>query len=116
MCDMLMALYIGVSSSVWWSKSRPMLGAVAHPCFSKTARSHPAHREASRDRHGASARAVRDRRLADDVMESPAERAQAAEADVEADISHAALGFAQKEHRALDAAALEVAVWRFAKR
>ena len=68
-------------------------------------------------RHGSTcgAVAVRARRLADDRAERPAERAEAREADVEADLGDAALGLAQHEHRPLDAAALEVAVRRLAE-
>jgi hypothetical protein len=40
--------------------------------------------------------AVAGRRLADDVAESPAERAQAGEADVEADVGDASVGLAQQ--------------------
>src|ERR1700680_1903234 len=111
-----MALYIGCVLLPGWSETRPMLGSVACPGFSKTARSHPAHREASRHSHHASALAIRDRRLADDVAEGAAEGAQAVEADVEANVSDASLGLAQQEHRALDAAALQVAVRRLAER
>src|SRR5262249_37508769 len=45
-----------------------------------------------------------------------AERAQAVEADVEADVGDAAIGRPQQEHRALDAPALQVAVRRLAER
>ena len=48
-------------------------------------------------------------------MEGAAERAEAVEADVEADIGDAAIGRSQQEHRALDAPALQVAVRRLAE-
>ena len=56
------------------------------------------------------------RRLADDVAERPAERPQAGEPDVEADVGHAAVGLAQQEHRPLDPPALQIAVRRLAER
>src|ERR1051326_8143481 len=54
--------------------------------------------------------AVVGRCLADYLRESPAERPEARKRDIEADVGHAAIGFAEKEHRSLDAAPLEVAV------
>src|SRR5919112_727208 len=84
--------------------------------FSETARSHPGLREVARDRLGLGAAAVLGRRLADDLAERAAERAEAEEADVEADLGDAAVALAQQEHRALDAAALEVAVRGLAER
>jgi hypothetical protein len=54
-------------------------------------------------------------RLADDGPERPAERPQAREADVVADVGDAPVGFAQQEHRPLDTTTLEVAVWRLAE-
>src|SRR4051794_41122794 len=86
--------------------------------FSETARSPPDHPEARRDvvpgaRH---ALAIPRRRLADDVAEGAAERAQAREADVEADLGDAAVGLGQQRHRALHAAALQVAVRCLAER
>src|SRR3954451_14050871 len=86
-----------------------------HARFSKTARSRPGHREAVRNGLRLGARAVRARRLADDLAEGPAERAEAAEADVEADVGDAAIGLDEQEHRPLDAPALEVAVRRLAE-
>src|ERR1700716_1850368 len=93
-----------------------MLGAVRQPGFSKTARSHPGHREARWDGHRDSARAVRDRSLAHDVVKRAAEGAEAGEADVEADVRHAARSLDQQEHCPLDTAALKVAVRRLTKR
>src|SRR3954470_20317169 len=84
--------------------------------FSETARSRPGHAEAGRGRRHGGAPAVLGGRFADDVAERPAERAEAREADVEADLGHAAVGLAEQEHRALDAAALEVAVRGLAER
>src|SRR5687768_1542241 len=86
--------------------------------FSESARPRPGHGEAGW--HGAGHRrgavAVRDRRLANDVAERPAEGAEAREADVEADVEDAAVRLAQQPHRALDAAALEVAMRCLAER
>src|SRR5919202_6799509 len=48
-------------------------------------------------------RAVRRRRHADDAVERRAERAEALEADLEADLADAELGVAQELLRALDA-------------
>jgi hypothetical protein len=46
----------------------------------------------------------------DDLVESPAERAEAREPDVEADVGHASIRFAQQEHGALDSPALKVSM------
>src|SRR5436853_3840591 len=83
--------------------------------FSKTARSCPGHRETVRHGHDRAALAVGRRRLANDCLKTAAERAQAVEAHVEADVGHASIGGTQQEHRPLDPAALEIAVWRLAK-
>src|SRR3954451_8889214 len=91
------------------------LDAARRPRFSETARSRPRHREARRDGRRAAVAAVLARRRADDRAERPAERAEAGEADLEADLGDAVVGRAQQEHRALDAAALQVAVWRLAE-
>src|SRR5689334_24968708 len=92
-----------------------MLLAVFRGRFSKTAGSHPRHREARRgvddDAPGAVFRGV----LADDVAESAAERAEAGKPDLEADVGDASLRFAQQEHRPLNAPALQVAVRRLAE-
>ena len=48
-------------------------------------------------------------------MERPAESAEAGKPDVQADVGHTSVGFAQQEHRTLDPAALKVAVRRFAE-
>src|SRR5262245_32838770 len=91
----------------------PKLRGARPARFSKIAAwSRPRHREARRHGDGLAARAELARRLAHDLAERTAERPEAEEADVEADLGHAALGLAQEEHRALDAAALEVAVRR----
>src|SRR5258705_12251161 len=70
----------------------------------------PASRHWQRDSGVAEAGAVGRRRLAHDGTERTAERAQAVEPHVEADLGHGALGLAQQLHGALDAAALQVAV------
>jgi hypothetical protein len=49
-------------------------------------------------------------------VESPAEGAQAAETDIEADVCYAPVGDPQEKHRALDAPALKIAVRGFSKR
>src|SRR5438270_1229293 len=95
--------------------SCPTLDDVARPVFSKTARSCPGHREAVWDGFDRPALTVCRRRLANDVAKAPAERAQAVEADVEADVHDAAVGRPQQEHRPLDPAALQVAVRRLAE-
>src|SRR4051794_40278343 len=93
----------------------PKLLGVRRPRFSETARSHPRPREAVRhDGPDNAAVAVLRRRLADDLAERAAERAQAREPDVEADLGHALVRLAEQEHRALDAPALEVAMRRLA--
>src|SRR3954464_7530311 len=104
-----------MAEMVMASNMAPTLIEDAGARFSKTARSHPAHREARRGVGRLRAAAVLRGRLADDAAERAAERAEAREADVEADLGDAAVGLAQQEHRALDAAALQVAVWRLAE-
>src|SRR5918995_3649137 len=84
--------------------------------FSETARSRPGLHEAGRD--GSEVRRsppIGRRWLADDVGEGPAERAQAREAHVEADLGHAAVGLPEQEHRPLDPAALQVTMRRLAE-
>src|ERR1700674_1063207 len=92
-----------------------MLSAAFDPGFSKTARSHPGHREAGRDGKHELAIAVFGRRIANDVGEGPAESAEAAKADVEADVSDAARCLPQQEHRPLHPPALQVAMRRLAE-
>src|SRR5687767_13260200 len=85
--------------------------------FSKTARSGPRLREAGGDRPQVSrAPAIGGRRLADDRGERAAERPEAREADVEADLRDRPVGFTQEKHRALNAAPLQVAVRGLAER
>src|SRR3954452_14178640 len=84
--------------------------------FSETARSRLRPREAARDRLDRRVAPVLRRRAPDDLAERPAERPEAREADVEADLGDAAVGLAQQEHRPLDAPALQVAVRRLAER
>src|SRR5712692_3431919 len=104
MCEMLMPLNIGESSSVLWSGMQPMLCPVLLPGFSKTARSCPGHGETIGHGKDLAARSVLGWCLADDVSKRPAERPEAAKADVQADASHAAVGLAQQEHGPLHAA------------
>src|SRR5438477_2313289 len=80
---------------------------------------HPRHRPTGRhEQRGAlagEARAVLRGRLADDRAKRAAERAQAVEAHVEADLGDRARGLTQELHRPLHAAALQVAVRRLAE-
>src|SRR5262245_8871244 len=88
---------------------RTMLVTYGGTRFSKTARSRPRLREAGGHRAQiCRPLAVRRRRLADDLVKRAAERAEAGEADVQADVAHAALGLAQHEHRTLHPPALEI--------
>src|SRR5215210_3084713 len=90
---------------------RATLTGAAPVRFSKTARSRPFLREATRDAAQVGGPpAVGRRRVADDRLEGPAEGAEAVEADVQADLAHAPVGLPQKEHRALDPPPLEVPV------
>jgi len=84
-------------------------------CFSKTARSRPRHHEARRHGRHLPAQPERRRRFTHDHLKCPAERAEAVEADVEADVGDAAIRGTQQKHRALDAAALQIAVRRLAE-
>src|SRR5262245_65243823 len=95
------------------------MGATLPGCapsgFSKTARSHPCLREAGRDRAEVGRLpAIPARRLPDELGEGPRERAEAAKADVEADLGDAPIRLPQQEHRPLDTSALEVAMRRLA--
>src|ERR687894_2094405 len=65
---------------------------------------------------GLLALAVGARRRADDVAKRAAERAEAREADGEADLRHGRVGLAQERHRPFQAAPLQVAVRRLAER
>src|SRR2546430_1706553 len=85
--------------------------------FSETARSRPGPGEARGD--GSQVRGllpVLRGGFTDDAPEGPAEAAEAAEADIEADLTHAGVGLPQEEHRSLHAAALQVAMGRLAER
>src|SRR5260370_7320993 len=92
-----------------------MLGSVRGPGFSKTAGSHVGHREAARHRFDLGTCAIFAGCDAEDVTEWAAEGAEGVEADIEADVSDAALGLAQLEHCALNPPALEVAVRHLAE-
>src|SRR5205814_10714951 len=72
--------------------------------------SRPGHREAVGDGLDGPTLAIGARGLADDIPKDPAERTQAAEADVEADVGHTAIGRPQQVHGALDPATPEIAV------
>src|ERR1700719_2754887 len=93
-----------------------MLLAAQRPGLSKTAGSRPCHRDAGRRGYDLGTRSIRQRRLANDVMERAAESAQARETNLHADVGHRSLRFAQHEHGALDPAALQVAMRRLAER
>src|SRR2546428_12666835 len=95
---------------------RPTLPGSRRGGFSKTAWSGPGHGEARGHGSGYAAAAIGARRFAHDLAERSTERAQAGEADVEADVGHAPGRLAQQEHRALDTAALQVAVRGLAER
>src|SRR5687768_3355158 len=95
--------------------------------FSETAvlrvlpRPRPRHHDAGRHVPGSTGAgpprlAIGRRRHADHAREGAAERPQAGEADVQADLRHRLLGLAQQRHRALEPAPLEVAVWCLAER
>src|SRR4051812_5307655 len=87
--------------------------------YSETARSRPGHRAAGRHvlvPGRPRSLAIPGRGRADDLPERPAERAEADEPDVEADLRDAAIGLPQQEHRPLHPPPLEVAVRRLAER
>src|SRR5437879_5511086 len=86
------------------------LNDIARAVFSKTARSRPGQGEAGWAGGDRSALPRFGRRLTDDLPKAAAEAAQAVEADVEADVGHAAVGRAQEEHRALDPPTLQITV------
>src|ERR1700674_2659175 len=93
-----------------------MLGAVLAPGFSKTAGSRPGHREAGRHGKDELAIAIFGRSVAHDFCESPAESAEAAKPNVEADVSDTSRGLPEQEHRALHPPALKVTVRSLAER
>src|SRR2546426_10033387 len=88
----------------------PTLDDVLRGGFSKTARSRPGHREAVGNGLDRPPLAVGAWRLADDVPKNPAEGTQAGEADVEADVGHAAVGGPQQVHGTRDPAPLEISM------
>src|ERR1700681_4010811 len=92
-----------------------MLGSGLGPGFSKTARSHPGHREAGRHGKHELAIAIFGRRIAHDVAEGPAESAEASKSDIETDVGDASVRLPQQEHRALHTPALQIAMWGLAK-
>src|SRR5438477_12452083 len=95
------------------------LAAVAARRFFETAlsagRSQPHHRPARRNpQRSAVARkasAVARGRLTDDPSKRVAECAEAVETDVEANLCHRTVGFAQELHRSLHPPALKVPMW-----
>src|SRR4051794_4899877 len=95
---------------------RPTLDARAPVRFSKTARSRPRHSEARRSAICLGFVAVVRRRLADDLPERPAERSEAQEPNVEADLGDAVVGLPQHEHRPLNPSPLQVPVRCLAER
>src|SRR3954451_47507 len=115
---------------VWVSalNMAPTLRAPRRTRFSETAlleamvgRSHPGHHDARRHiARGAGAGApgapVGARRHTEDAPEGAAERPQARETDVEADLRHRPVGLTQQGHRTLEPPPLQVAVRRLAER
>src|SRR6266498_4258423 len=93
----------------------PTLVAVFREGFSETAGSGPAHHEARRHRLELAPLAILRGRDADDLAKRATERSQAAEADVQANVGHTALGLTQQEHRTFDAPPLQIAVRRLAE-
>src|SRR3954465_8084649 len=91
----------------------PRLGPLR---FSETARSGPVRDEAVGGAEREGLRPVPRRRHPHDPPERPAERAQAREPDVEADLRDAAIRLAQQEHRPFHPSPLQVAVRRLAER
>src|SRR3712207_5616494 len=84
--------------------------------FSKTAWSRPRLRHAVRaPAEVGRPPAVGGRRGADDLAEDPAERAEAVEADLQADLGDAQVRLAKEEHRPLHATALQVSMRRLAE-
>src|SRR5437764_906135 len=77
----------------------------------RPARGHPKRRSIARE-----ARPIARWRFPDDHPKRAAERAQAAEADVETDLRHRLVGLAQQLHRSLYAPALKVPVGGLAER
>src|SRR5437762_315262 len=93
------------------SRARFSVSALSRGCARRARPCHgPACRHGQRGAGVAHAGAVCRGRLAHDRTERTAEGAQAVEPDVEADLGHGALRLAQQLHRALDAAALQVAM------
>src|ERR1700750_2973519 len=87
------------------------LRAAALRGFSESARwAVQRRRHARGDAQRRGPRAVFARRAAHDGAERPAERAEAREPDVEADLRDGAVGLAQERHRPFDPAPLQVAV------
>src|SRR5919204_5685444 len=87
-----------------------MLLTVPGDGFSKTARSHPRHREACRRVDPRAARAIVAWAHAHYFAERAAEGAETSEANVEADVRDASPPLAQEEHGPLHPPALQVAV------
>src|SRR5207248_751184 len=94
-------------------------------CFSKTARLHrfssPNTRAHRRQLHavgrddGTVSDPIARWRFTHDLGEGAAERPEAGEAHVEADVGHAPLSLAEEKHGALNAPALQVPMWRLAE-
>src|ERR1700694_1723147 len=80
------------------------------PRFSKTARSHPCHGETRGHGSNRAAPSMRRGSLADDVSESAAEGAQAAEPHVKKNVGDIEIAPSQQIHRPLHPPALQVAV------
>src|ERR1700676_5324061 len=92
-----------------------MLGAALSPGFSKTARSHPGHREAGRHGKHELAIAILGRRVTNDFRERPAESTEAPKPNIKADVGDTSRGLPEQEHRPLHPPALQVTMRRLAK-
>ena len=92
-----------------------MLRAVLGPGFSKTARSHPGHREAGRHGKNEFAIAIRGRSVTNDFCERPAESTEASETNIETDIRDTAWSLPKQEHRPFHPPALQETMRSLAK-
>src|ERR1700680_453165 len=106
-----MAMLLNMVSSLWCVGDTDVrLSATWLGRFSKTARSHPCHGETRGHWSHRAAPSMRRRSLADDLSESAAEGAQAAEAHVKTNVGDIEIGPSQQIHRPLHPPALQIAV------
>src|ERR1700682_428014 len=92
-----------------------MLGAGLGLRFSKTARSHPGHREAGRHGKHELAIAIFGRSVTHDFCERPAESTETSKTNIETDIRDTAWSLPKQEHRPLHPPALQETMRRLAK-